>query len=584
MGSANFDVESVAGVLCEAMPDAVVLVAPDGRIQYANERVADLFGYDPGALTGEPVEILVPEGLRDDHVSHRQAYFDDPSTRPMGVGLSLTGQRKDGSVFPVEVSLSPVSIEGTAGVVAVVRDTTEREAIRTKYRAILETAPDAFFVADADTGELFEVNQRAVELTGYSEAELESMHQSDLHPSDGADRYQTLFEQHVESDGIRSELPDGSPIVIETSAGDRLPVEINARAFDLGERRFVSGAFRDITQRKERTQELERAETVIQATGDPVYMLDPDGHFAFVNEALARLTGYPEAELIGSHVSKVMPEDDIATAERLIRDLLDSPRERQTFEMTIHTAGGDQIPTENHIAIIQTDDGRLTASVGVVRDISERKARQRELERQNKRLDGFASVVAHDLRNPMTIADGRLTLAMEECDSEHLPAIKTALDRMDEIIDDTLTLARQGESVTETSPVILADVADRGWQSVETVRAELVVENGPPVQADRSRLQRLLENLIRNAIEHGGSTVTIGRRHDGFFVEDDGPGIPADKREKVFEVGESTSDDGAGLGLAIVNRIVEAHGWTIRVTDGEAGGARFVISTGERSE
>jgi len=196
-------------------------------------------------------------------------------------------------------------------------------------------------------------------------------------------------------------------------------------------------------------------------------------------------------------------------------------------------------------------------------------------------LDEFASVVSHDLRNPLNVAAGRLELARVECDSEHFAAIDTAHDRMQTLIDDLLTLARQDEA-TDVEPVSLPTVTEDCWQTVATIDATLAVETERTIRADRSRLQQLFENLFRNAIEHAGAdvTVTVGEisETNGFYVEDDGPGIPVEDRKQVFEAGYSTNDEGTGFGLRIVREIVEAHGWNIRITDGPDGGARFEIT------
>ncbi|WP_311171309.1 sensor histidine kinase [Halobellus ordinarius] len=203
-----------------------------------------------------------------------------------------------------------------------------------------------------------------------------------------------------------------------------------------------------------------------------------------------------------------------------------------------------------------------------------------DLAAKNEQLDQFLSVVSHDLRNPLNVAEGRLELAAEECDSEHLEPIDRSLDRMDTLIDDLLTLARQGEEIEEIEPVDLATVSERCWDNVATADASLVVDADRTIEADRSRLQQLLENLFRNAIEHGGDDVriTVGELADGFYVADDGPGISQDKRGDVFESGYTTASDGTGFGLAIVAEIVGAHGWEVDVTESDEGGARFEIT------
>nr|WP_281381262.1 HAMP domain-containing sensor histidine kinase [Halobellus ruber] len=210
-------------------------------------------------------------------------------------------------------------------------------------------------------------------------------------------------------------------------------------------------------------------------------------------------------------------------------------------------------------------------------DITEQKERERELKRQNERLDEFASVVSHDLRSPLSVATGRLELATTECDSRHLDAVADAHGRMEDLIDDLLRLARQGDPVGETEPVDLGTVPERCWETVATGDATLRVETDSAICADPGRLRQLFENLYRNAVEHAGSdvTVTVDALDGGFYVEDDGPGIPEDAREDVFEAGYSTTDEGTGFGLSIVGEIVEAHGWTITATEGADGGARF---------
>lgn len=224
--------------------------------------------------------------------------------------------------------------------------------------------------------------------------------------------------------------------------------------------------------------------------------------------------------------------------------------------------------------------------------------RSAELERQNDRLAEFASVVSHDLRNPLNVAQGRVELAQDDCDSPHLDAAVGAHERMDGLISDLLTLAREGERVSDTEQVDLAAVVESCWLNVDTGEATLAVETDLTLYADESRLQQLLENLMRNsvehsstgsraepgdAVEHGGDRVVVAvgalTDGDGFFVADNGPGIPPDERSDVFDVGYSTSREGTGFGLRIVEQVATAHGWDVRITDDpDLGGARFEVS------
>jgi PAS domain S-box-containing protein len=245
---------------------------------------------------------------------------------------------------------------------------------------------------------------------------------------------------------------------------------------------------------------------------------------------------------------------------------------------------GDRSPRERGFSAVETAFVDLLTR-GIASEL-ERRQYERALERQNERLEQFASVLSHDLRNPLSVAKGYLEFLPEEGNEDALTKIETAHDRMERIIEDVLALTRQGETVVETQPVALEAVAQAAWEHVETEEGEL--EFGPDpgtVEADRSRLETLFENLFRNSVEHGGSAVRleVGSLADrsGFFLADDGPGIPVEKREQVFEYGHTTSDSGTGLGLSIVRTVADAHGWTVTATESEGGGARFELSVPE---
>ena len=239
----------------------------------------------------------------------------------------------------------------------------------------------------------------------------------------------------------------------------------------------------------------------------------------------------------------------------------------------------------------------LCANVEAALERAEReeafREQEAELRAQNSRLDEFASVVSHDLRNPLNVATGRLDLVRETCTcaetQEHLDAVAKSHSRREELILDLLTLARQGRGVGETERVDVGTLARECWEGVGEGTLEIVDE--VRVEADRSRLRELLENLLRNSVEHAGpgpgirvgalgesdsdSHPDAGDSIEGFFLEDDGPGIPPEERDRVFEHGYSTDHDGTGFGLSIVRAVADAHGWEVRMTEGAEGGARF---------
>nr|WP_245758281.1 PAS domain S-box protein [Halogeometricum limi] len=352
----------------------------------------------------------------------------------------------------------------------------------------------------------------------------------------------------------------------------------------------IFSQFQDITDRKRRERELEatrrRLEAILENTTTPMFMKDADGRYVFVNQGHRELFGHDDDDVVGRTDHELFPRamaDEVTENDRIV---LEEKRPIE-IEESIDVGGEQRTFLSTKVPIYDTgeraDPDEPVAIFGVAVDITERERYERELEQKNKQLDEFASVVSHDLRNPLNVVEGRLHLAMDECDSDHLVAATGALERCQALIDDLLTLARDGEQVRDSEAVDLAAAVGDCQQSVAMGETALVVEATRSVRADRSRLRQLLENLLKNAVDHGGSTVTVGDLPGGFYVADDGPGIPPTDRDRVFDPGYSTDTSGTGFGLAIVSRIVDAHGWEIAVSESESGGARFEI-TGVESD
>jgi signal transduction histidine kinase len=245
--------------------------------------------------------------------------------------------------------------------------------------------------------------------------------------------------------------------------------------------------------------------------------------------------------------------------------------------------------------------------VVLISDVTDQRRSQRQLEaktqaleRRNEKLDQFASIVAHDLRNPIAVAKGHLEIARADGSEESFEHVEDALGRMEAITEDVLELARQERELSEVEPVDLAALSERAWETVETGDATLELETDGRVVADANRLRQVLENLFRNAVEHGstsphssshedavehgpkGVAVRVGDLPGGFYVEDDGSGIPDHVRDQVFESGFTTDEEGTGLGLSIVIAAAEAHGWSVEITRSDEGGARFEFLGVER--
>jgi signal transduction histidine kinase len=229
----------------------------------------------------------------------------------------------------------------------------------------------------------------------------------------------------------------------------------------------------------------------------------------------------------------------------------------------------------------QLGDGPAMSDTG-----SAREQYERMLEDQNDRLREFTGVISHELRNPLSVIADRAELARQTGDLDHVDAIAETAANMEAFLDDLLELARQGRVVGDPEPVSLADAAAAAWQETAAPEAALTVEGSRTVVADPARLRELLGNLFANAVDHAGPevTITVDTLEGGFFVADDGPGIPEGERSAVFDHGYTTSEDGTGFGLSIVEAIVSAHGWEIDIRDDHAGACFAITGVETRPE
>jgi PAS domain S-box-containing protein len=541
-------------------------------------------------------------------------------------------------------------------------------AATARYDTAFEALDTAVYVLDED-GRFTTVDEVFVDLVGYGRPDVVGTHVSALCPDDEGEGGGPFLE-HL--DAILSpEGPETVRFEADVCTADRSRVHCVATMAGRpledgsdGRGRRVVGTVRDVTEKRRHRETIHyrgKLKDVVLDTSTTLMSAEPDEIGTKVHWTLQSLGEFveadrcvvyrydPDADVLRKTNEWTAPEaspqttaisgedcswlvDSLCRFENVcVRDREMLPPEAANVTETLDVpsdgsfvvvpmvsnwslagavtfvAGGKRSWPDKEVSLLRTAADMLSHTL-------ERQRRVRELRRQNERLDEFASVVSHDLRNPLNVADGFVDLARDTGDVDHLDRAASALDRMDTLVGDVLELARQGRTVGETSQVELGGLVERAWRAVETGEATLVVdEETATVSADAARLCQAVENLFRNSVEHGttssqtrsddsvehGSTssraapddavehgredvtIRVGALEDGagFYVEDDGPGIPAEERERIFDHGHTTAADGSGFGLSIVESIVEAHGWTIRPTDADTGGARFEILT-----
>ncbi|NHX36473.1 MULTISPECIES: PAS domain S-box protein [Halolamina] len=460
----------------------------------------------------------------------------------------------------------------------------EADEVTAWYRTLVEEVNDLTTVIDTD-GTITYVSPAVTRILGYDPDELIGHEGYEfVHPDDrerNAEAVETVLSDSAESETVevRFKHADGSWRWIEATMRNRLDNDV------------IDGILlssRDITDRKAyelEAQELaDEYEALLNNVEDAIFLVNvgegEDGirfEFERLSPSYERQTGLTTEEVRGGTPRDVFGEEQGRGLEANYHRCVNAGTSI-SYQEELQVDDGARFWHTKLAPVVR--EGEITRLVGITRNVTDRVERERQLRQQNQRLDEFASVISHDLRNPLNVAQGRATLLAEDAESDHLEPLLNALDRMEAIVEDTLTLAREGNTITDTEQISLTDLVGKCWATVDTADATIEIVDEVTFQGDPDRLRHVFENLFRNAVEHGGSDVNVrvgshGER--GIYVEDDGPGVPVDEREAVFEVGYSSATDGTGFGLTIIKRIVEAHGWELSVTDGVEGGARFEI-------
>lgn len=609
-------------------PTAVLRVDSNGEVASANRRAGETLAAETGEIVGRPCGELPLVAAGDEQTGSVESLFGrvlDSGEPVEGVPCEVV--LSDESSRAVEMSGVPMTDAGNTGEgVFVVADTTaDSGRLRTLERRneYLEHSPDVVTVLTA-TGTVA-YQSPTPDSAQFDPRYLlgESPHEY-VHPADREHVLSEFRELTTRGPGetVRTEfrfsVAGGEYRWFENRATNYLghePIDgILVVSRDITERKRAEQSLTDyaktVTRLQRSTRELleatdieQAAEITIESTRE-AFDFDAAGLWRSTEEQTrlepVAITQSGESLIedppaYSAETESLSWEAFESQESRVIDDMADyedryNPETPIQSELIVPLGeyGLINIGSTERAAFNDEDINRVEIWGNIVESafarltqIERLEQREQELQRERNRLDEFARFVSHDLRNPLQVARGRLQLAADEHTSDHLADIEQALDRMDRLVGDVLELARQGSTVGETEQVSLGQLLSRCWGNVGTAAAELDVQTERRIRADGSRLASAVENLFRNAVEHGGEgvTVTAGTVDgQGFYIADDGTGIPTEERTTVFESGYSTASGGTGLGLQIVEQVVEAHGWEVSICESTTGGARFEIT------
>jgi PAS domain S-box-containing protein len=611
--------------LLEAAPDAMVVVNQDGEIVLLNVQAENQFGYHRDELVGQKVKNIIPEGFAERLHADGLRSAADALAQQIGTGIELTGRRKNGSEFPIEIMLSPLkSVEGIL-VTAAIRDISVRKEAEKllaqtegKYRGLLEAAPDAMVVVNQD-GEIVLLNIQAENQFGYHRDELLGQKVKNIIPEG--------FAERLHADGLRSaadalaqQIGTGIELIARRKNGSEFPIEIMLSPLQNAEGILVTAAIRDISVRKKAEKHLAQMEGryrgLLEAAPDAMVVVNQDGEIVLLNVQAEKQFGYHRDELVGQKVKNIIPE---GFAERLHADGLRSAANALAqqigtgIELIGQRKDGSSFPIEIMLSPLKSAEGILVTAA--IRDISVRKEAEahllqnvEELNRSNEELGQFAYVASHDLQEPLRMVASYTQLLSKrykgKLDSDADEFIAFAADgasRMQRLIQDLLTYSRvgtKGEDLLDTSSEeALQQALSNLRGAIEESGAMVTHDHLPAVLADEMQLIQLFQNLIGNAIKYqkpGVPRVHISAARNGekkwiFSVKDNGLGIDPQYFERIFgmfqRLHKREEFSGTGMGLAICKKIVERHGGSISVESqfGQGSTFRFGLAGSNRN-
>jgi PAS domain S-box-containing protein len=594
-----------------ANDDLICIIDSDGELSHWNQCLETVTGYSTAEL-----ETMAPAALVAE--SERRAFQETVAKiRDTGDGRVETRLcTADGDRIAYEFRGAVIGDDNTE-VALVAHDITHRSHGSAERRAILGRMTDAFFALDEDWTFTY-VNEQAEPILANAMGEDRTAAEMI-----GMDIWDAIPEA-VDSpfyDAYHDAMNTQELVTIEEYYE---PIdtwfEVRAYPSETG----LSVFFRDVTEQRQQTEQLARQQRYLRRMYDVT--ADTELSFTEQTEALLALgaevldTEYGTlSQIRGDEYNFEVvhaPDDSIQAGDTIPLRATNCERTAATAETVVLANVAEDAPeltdkagyTDMGIAcylgapvIVDGEvygtfclydrepradsftDWEITLVDLMAQWVSyelTNRQRRAKLERQNKQLEEFASIVSHDLRNPLNVLIGSLDALGGDEDPEALERCQRAVERMESLIEDLLTLARTGQQISELEAIAVGPFMEDCWEIISHEDASLDIVDDGTIQADPGRLRQLVENLFRNAVEHGGDaiTVTVRVEDNGFSIADNGSGIPEAERDNVLDAGYSTAQDGTGFGLSIVRQVADAHGWDVTVGESDSGGAHFAVT------
>lgn len=455
---------------------------------------------------------------------------------------------------------------------------TEKEFINQSINHI----NDLFYVMDKD-GELTRWNNSIDELIfGTNHKKASNIYFEDIFGEEN-DSAATLFNKTLRGQNIRFKT------TITRYNGDEIRYEFkNSPLKDYnGNIIGVVGVGRDITKQEKQEKELSRKNTILYEILNrlPVGVIveEPSRRVLHINNSTIDILSINSSidNIVGKEIDYIINKikNKSPNSDEFIQYISDITTERKPIE-------GEKIYLDDKVIELYYMPYKIDgekSNLWMINDITEQQKQQNKLKLQNEKLNKFSKIITHDIRNPLSIAQGYIELAMYEEDNEvHINKTHDAITRIDNIVNDMLKMIKNPNIENEIEEIHIGEISEQCWSNIQSNEQErLIVNDNGTIEANRSLLTRLLENIFKNIRKHAGNSANayIGTTDNGFYIEDDGVGIDDATKDKLFNQSFTTSESGLGLGLTIVKSIADTHNWDIEILDSDEGGVRFEFTS-----
>ena len=618
------DSEKRLRAILETAVEGIITIDERGRIESMNRAAEKAFGYKAKEVIGKNVSLLMPSPYHQEHDGYLANYRRTGKAKIIGIGREVIARRKDGTTFPIDLSVSEVRLAQRRMFTGFIRDITERKEVEKTllhYAAMVESSEDAIIGKMLD-GRITSWNRGATTIFGYKLKEVLGKHISLLIPPDQADEESAIIEKIRRGESVEHfetirRRKDGKLINVS--------VTISPIRGAGGEIIGASKVARDTTVRRQAEEQLKLLSEALESAANGIAITDVRGRVLWVNPAFTRLTGYNRDEVVGRNPRILKSGKHPA---ELYRQLWETIARGQSWhgEMVNRRKDGSLYPEEMTITPVRAGGGGITHFVAVKQDITERKRAEEKLgalaqtlAEKNKELETIVYVASHDLRSPLVNIQGfskelaqacgrmRKLLRGEEPNGgpvelgrliaeeipEALEYIQAGVVKIDSLLAGFLRYSRLGRAALRLEPLgmdaMFASIAQAMEFQIKQAGATLQIGTLPDCLGDATQINQVFSNLLDNAVKYldpkRPGLISVAGRREGdrsvYTVRDNGIGIAPEHQGKIFEIFHRLNPAhgaGEGLGLTIAQRILERHNGQISVESRPGRGTAFFVS------